>query len=836
MNASGTPGVSLVIRCRDEERDLGRVLDVVLAQRGAPPFEVIALDSGSTDGTLALLGRYPVRTEHLPAAEFTYGHALNRGAALARGDLVVYLSAHCEPRGLDWLARLVAPFADAHVVAAFGRQIPVPHVNPIEAITTERNFPPLPPARVRFSTANGAVRRAAVLARPFDEEMPIAEDHLWACEVTPPHRIVYVPAAAVAHSHLMSARHWRTRFYAHGLATAYARHRRGVELPWGAGAETPARRARALLNLARSLARALELRALAYLPVYGLARTAHYARGLRDGGLRYGGGQAGNGPVTPAATPPARREASVRDVGLLPLLIAVAALGCRPDCAKDPGETRPNVVLVTIDTLRADHLGCYGNSTVSTPNLNRLAAEGALFLRAYAQTHMTVPSHLSIFSSLPMARHGVLTNGGVPPRPVEVLLPDLLARAGYRTAAFVSARHLGPGGPLGVALGGSFEVYRSTAGWYEPLRGDETTERFSRWLRKSCRAPFFAWIHYWDPHMPYAPPSPFDTMYYRGNPSDARHTSLVGVPLRWSLYDLDRLRHVLAAEGEQVRALKREFGLPSRVVKELLLRPEELQAYADGRGPQPRRRLGALAQAVKAKLPLHPPTAGWLTGIRDLRFPLARYAGEVSYVDAEIGRLVAELARLDLADRTIVVITADHGESLGEHGVYFDHFGLYEPNLRVPLIVWAPGRVAPVRREDLVCSLDLAPTILGLAGIPVPGIMQGRDLFATPLRQMPVFAELENRRQVMILDGSWKLIRTFGSVHYPEGFPARRGTTELYDLATDPDERNDVAHRHPDITRALQARLEAWDTQQSGRGSVEQPRWEEGLRALGYLQ
>jgi len=284
-----TPAVSIVIRCRDEAAHLGPVLDVVLAQDGAPPFEVVALDSGSRDGTLALLAAREVRVERLAPADFTYGRALNLGAAHARGELVVYLSAHCQPRSRGWLRALVAPFADAAVVASFGRQVPVPAINPIEAITTARIFPPAPPAGVRFSTANGAVRRAAVRARPFDEEIAIAEDHLWATAVAAP---VYVPEAVVAHSHPMSLGHWGARFYAHGLAGEYARRRLGTTLPWGAPGETAGdvvrTRAGAFARLAGTLLRAGELRALAHLPAYALARTVWYARGVREGARRYG--------------------------------------------------------------------------------------------------------------------------------------------------------------------------------------------------------------------------------------------------------------------------------------------------------------------------------------------------------------------------------------------------------------------------------------------------------------------------------------------------------------------------------------------------------------------
>jgi hypothetical protein len=167
-------------------------------------------------------------------------------------------------------------------------------VNPIEAITTARNFPPLPPPGVLFSTANGAVRRAAVLARPFDPEIPIAEDHLWALGVRPPARVAYVADAAVAHSHPMAHGHWRARFYAHGLAREYARRRSGVELPWGhdeaSAGDVVRGRAAAFARLVGTLARAGELRALAHLPSYALARTVWYARGVRDGARRWGAG------------------------------------------------------------------------------------------------------------------------------------------------------------------------------------------------------------------------------------------------------------------------------------------------------------------------------------------------------------------------------------------------------------------------------------------------------------------------------------------------------------------------------------------------------------------
>lgn len=294
MSTGSTPAVSIVIRCYNEVDALGPVLEALFGQRG-PSFEVVALDSGSEDGTLELLGRYPVRVEYLATEAFSYGGALNRGAALAGGSVVVYLSAHCRPTTSAWLAALVNPFSDPDVVATFGRQVPLAGMNPIEGITMSRLFPPEPPAGVLLSNANAAVRQAAVLARPFDETIPAAEDHLWAGAVQAPQRIIYVPEAAVTHSHPMMLSDWKQRFYNNGLAAEYARRRLDVRLPWDEPGVSIGGvvlgRAGAFLRLAATLARRGEVRALAYLPSYAIARTLWFTRGVRDGARRYGDSQ-----------------------------------------------------------------------------------------------------------------------------------------------------------------------------------------------------------------------------------------------------------------------------------------------------------------------------------------------------------------------------------------------------------------------------------------------------------------------------------------------------------------------------------------------------------------
>lgn len=529
--------------------------------------------------------------------------------------------------------------------------------------------------------------------------------------------------------------------------------------------------------------------------------------------------------------------------GMALLLAAGAAAGCAPDCSPTAVPARPNIVLLTVDTLRADHLGCYGSTAVRTPVLDRLAREGALFEQCYAQTHVTVPSHLTILSSLPLVQHGVLANDGRLTRPIE-LLPQIFARAGYRTAAVVSAQHLGPEFAVGSTLT-SLELYDAPRRASQPYRAEETNRRVLRWIRGACRDPLFVWMHYWDPHMPYAPPPPFDTRYYDDDPYDPRHESMRDVELAWHFYDLTGVRRLLKPRGAEVQALERELGLRWRDLRELILYPRELDMYAKDPVAEKklRRRLESLASFLRSRLPLEPHLAAWLAEVRDIRFPRAQYAGEVSYVDHQVGQLRGEIERLGIAGRTILVVTADHGEALGEHGIFFDHAALYEQSLRVPLIIWAPGRVRPRRYAGAARGLDVAPTLLALAGLPAPPAMQGRDLFAPPALTEPVISEGKRGRQLMIHDGRWKLIRTLVSFNDGASFARYAGTTELYDLRNDPDELIDLAAARPRVVELLGRGMDAWiaarrraegaDAVATTPLSREQL---ETLRALGYVE
>jgi arylsulfatase A-like enzyme len=526
---------------------------------------------------------------------------------------------------------------------------------------------------------------------------------------------------------------------------------------------------------------------------------------------------------------------------LLPGLLLLAA--CRPDCTPAGADKAPPIVLlVTVDTLRADHLGSYGSRHVRTPSFDRLGSEGVRFARAWSAANATLPSHTSLFTSQPLARHGVLSNQTKTTADVTTI-QDVFRDAGYRTAAFVSAYHLGPRMIFGSLLDrlDRFEAPRRVS---KPWLAGETVDRTLDWMRGACRERAFAWVHLWDPHMPYAPPAPFDHAYYRDDPRAARHTSLVGVEFDWILHDLSRIRARLAEHAEVVRTLKRRLHATSRQSRGLILYPDALRRAAPDR--ETFDELFAQTRPVMShlhrSLPFDRRFAGFLDGVRDIEYPRALYAGEVSYVDRELGRLVDTLASWGLRDRLVIVVTADHGEGLGDHGIYFNHVGLWEPMLRVPLIVWAPGRVTPAVRDEPAMGLDVAPTVLHAVGLEVPGSMEGRDLLTADVPRRPVVSETVQRWQTMLMDGDWKLVRTTTGFYVTSAFHRDAGDVELFDLGRDPDERTNLASTEPARLADMQARLDAWLAAHGvANGApvpppVVSPSDRDRLRALGYIE
>lgn len=431
-----------------------------------------------------------------------------------------------------------------------------------------------------------------------------------------------------------------------------------------------------------------------------------------------------------------------------------------------------NLLLVTIDTLRADHLGCYAPAGPTlTPNIDALAARAALFEHASAAAPVTQPSLASLLTGRYPGSHPVRFNGMRLPGDVPVLA-ESLAAAGYGTGAFYGNVLLAPGS--GLERG--FQAYTSFVSLAGPsdARGAEQARGWLSWPQPE---PWFLWVHFMDPHGPY-----------------------------------------------QAEPLPRAGGdsLPDTVL------PVSPTNYGLGVIPK--------YQALPG-----------LDRARDYR---SRYRGEVRFTDEQVGRLLATLDQLDLRQRTVVVLTADHGESLGEHDLYFQHgWFLFDDSARVPLLVHVPG-VAPRRVSEPVSLVDLMPTILAGLDLPVPAGVEGRDLrpalAGTALPPAPVFAVSAYLNQLASVRlGSWKLIHTPGPPREQRendpwaAYYARQPSYALYDLATDPAETSDLSLREPDRAAELRALLTAWESAHGipyGRPpEVElDPATREHMGALGY--
>ncbi len=435
------------------------------------------------------------------------------------------------------------------------------------------------------------------------------------------------------------------------------------------------------------------------------------------------------------------RDSSFRPAraGLLFALGAMLALvaGCGPREEPSP-PAPPTVVLVTIDTLRADRLGCYGRDGAGTPHLDRLAAEGARFALAQATAPLTLPSHASILTGRTVPAHGVRNNGTFAlPGAVETI-GEVFRAAGWETGAFVSSQVLA----RRYGLDRGFDVYddrvprpSARAGLvvhYGERPGRVTVDRALAWLA-TRRKPAFLWVHLWEPHYPYAPPPPFR------------------------------------------------------------------ERYADD-----------------------------------------PYQGEVAAADAAVGRLVDGIGALRKGGRLLVAVVADHGESLGEHGESTHGVFVYGATIHVPMIVWGPGhRVRPGVIPEPASTADLAPTLLDLLGMPPLDGADGvswADRLRGEAQEKPRLAAFAESHEPF-LEFGWSGLRTVVFDHWRFIDAPRE---ELYDLAADPGETDNVALRRPaivgtarellaDLLRRARAVAPAAD---AGRGVSEEDLAE--LRSLGY--
>ena len=438
----------------------------------------------------------------------------------------------------------------------------------------------------------------------------------------------------------------------------------------------------------------------------------------------------------------------------------------------------PNVVLIMVDTLRADHLSCYGSTAVKTPHIDALAADGLRWVNTFSQASWTRPSVATILTGLYPSSHGAIHKADRLPDRVDTLA-EVLGRAGYHTVGFADNanvsqafnfqqgfdeyRYLAPdfffaaSEPAAqLALYSGLRLVRErflahyvdVHHYYQPA--EVVTAEVRRWLDRGARAePFFLFAHYMDPHDPY-------------------------------------FAHPFNGEG-----------------------------YARVAHPNP------------------PPA------LTERLHHL--YEGEVAYLDEHLGVLFDDLKRRGLYDRTLVVLTADHGEEFREHGGWWHGTTLYDEQIHVPLIVKPAGAHALARvRDELATSLDIAPTIVAAAHAKPPAAMQGHvlplDGGAAPARES-TFAEedLEGNVLQAVRTRAWKLVTA------NPGNPRGLAPEELYDLPRDPGEQRNVVASAPvetDRMRAalgrsvLEARAHAGAPEQAGVDAATKAR----LKALGYTE
>jgi len=430
-----------------------------------------------------------------------------------------------------------------------------------------------------------------------------------------------------------------------------------------------------------------------------------------------------------------------------------------------PRTARPNVILVTLDTVRADHLSIYGYERPTTPFLDEIEDQLLVFNNAYSQVPSTRPSHVSIFTSRYPRDLGIWSNSDPPLPQGELTLAEVLRSAGWRTGAVLSVGFLTADGGAGQG----FDEVLVPSQTEQSQLGEHTTERALDFMRRSSEAPFFLWVHYFDAHLPYQTvPELRDLFWKKPVPTD-----------------VDIEPDLLVKEG---------FGT-----------------------------LHAL------------PHRAYMT---------AMYDASLRYLDDQMRSLFSFLEDRGLLEQTVVVIAADHGESLGEHGVYFAHDGLQEPNVRVPLLLRLPGVRRAGRMDAIVENLDIAPTILEAAGLEVPRSFRGSSLLVEKpgddeaiFEQGRLFSGIR-RGPLKWIDGRGFAARAkFAKSSLRELYA--RAPLSLFDLESDPTEAANLAADRPEEAERLHERLSSWATEhvdpsRRAEGREIDPAIRDRLRALGY--
>ena len=453
-----------------------------------------------------------------------------------------------------------------------------------------------------------------------------------------------------------------------------------------------------------------------------------------------------------------------------------------------------NVLFVSIDTLRADHLGCYGYERETSPRLDALAEEGVVFEEARSASPWTTPAHLSLMTSLYPEAHGVYAY----PVPGEldsdvVTLAEALSAQGWATAGFTEGGYAkgATGLDHGFATFPSWPRDEETfvSHELEPSRLEENAERALSWLEEHATERFFLFFHTYEPHYEYRPPAKYVEALAPGLFSAEERASLAAAVERWNrgepLGSADKgvlTRHYL--QGDL-------FGFELKRLRKLS------KVLADFREKEWRDSPGFA---------------------EDLAYVTALYDAEILFTDDVVGRLLDALERHGVLDETLVVVTSDHGEGLMDHDEMQHGFHLYEELLHVPLLLRLPGGAhAGARVSAPVRSIDVMPTVLDVLGLPLPIAAQGTSLL--PLLEggglvAGGFSEAltiqgGERDLLAYRRGRWKLV-----------VDVRDGAERLYDLDADPEERRDVlASTDAALVEELRAELARVLAENAARGA-----------------
>jgi arylsulfatase A-like enzyme/Tfp pilus assembly protein PilF len=412
----------------------------------------------------------------------------------------------------------------------------------------------------------------------------------------------------------------------------------------------------------------------------------------------------------------------------------LACLALIAPFARAAAASPPNLIFITIDTLRADHLGCYGYKEIRTPNIDSLAADSVRFERAYSAVPVTLPSHTVMFTGTYPTLNGMHDFSGNKLGPNQTTLATVLKDAGYTTGAVLGSAVLDS--RFGLNRGfdfyyDHFDFSRLQESNLDEMErpGNIVADKALAWLGQNSQRQFFLWMHLYDPHHPYRPPEPF--------------------------------------------------------AKEYKDRP---------------------------------------------------YDGEIAFADEQVGRLITFLKEKELYRNTLIVLTGDHGEGLGEHGEKTHGFFIYNSTLHVPMIIHLPGGQA--KTIDKVVNLaDLMPTLLETLKLSVPTQVQGKSLLPLIAKQPAEARNLYAETFLPRLHFNWSELRSVENQKY-HFIDAPK--PELYDLSKDPGEMQNLFDQKKAVSEEMRALLARMIKENSGSQELAEksgldPALAERLRSLGYM-